>query len=87
MDFAAEARALGFSRSTFYRLFTAVVGQPPEKHLAGLRLDAAARLLRESPLSIKQVAWAVHDRSQSHFAAAFRARFGVTPSALRAGTR
>lgn len=87
VDFAAEARALGFSRSVFYRRFTALVGEPPEKHLRNLRLDAAARLLRESPFSVKQVAGAIHDRSQSHFAAAFRARFGCTPSAWRAGTR
>lgn len=83
IDFAAEARALGFSRSVFYRKFTALVGAPPEKHLAGLRLDAAAHLLRESPLSVKQVAFAIHDPSQSHFAAAFKARFGTTPSAWR----
>ena len=85
VDFAAEARSLGFSRSVFYRRFTALVGEPPERHLANLRLDAAARLLRESPLSIKQVAFAIRDRSQSHFAAAFKARFGVTPRAWRDG--
>ena len=85
MDFAAEARALGFSRSAFYRRFTALVGEPPEKHLMNLRLDAAARLLRESPLSIKQIAFAVRDKSQSHFAAAFKARFGTTPRAWRDG--
>lgn len=87
VDFAAEARALGFSRSVFYQRFTALVGEPPEKHLSNLRLDAAARLLRESPLSVKQVAYAIHDPSQSHFAAAFKARFGATPSAWRTGTR
>ena len=87
VDFAAEARALGFSRSVFYRRFTALVGEPPEKHLANLRLDAAARLLRESPLSIKQVAFAIRDKSQSHFAAAFKARFGTTPRAWRDGVQ
>lgn len=85
IDFAAEARNLGYSRSVFYRRFTALVGEPPEKHLANLRLDAAARLLCESPLSIKQVAFAIHDKSPSHFAAAFKARFGVTPRAWRDG--
>ena len=85
VDFTAEARALGFSRSAFYRRFTALVGEPPERHLANLRLDAAAQLLRESTLSIKQIAAAVLDKSQSHFAAVFRARFGVTPSAWRDG--
>ncbi|MBQ7666849.1 MAG: helix-turn-helix transcriptional regulator, partial [Kiritimatiellae bacterium] len=85
IDFAAEARALGFSRSAFYRRFTSIVGEPPEKHLAALRLDAASRLLRESALSVKQVAVAIHDRSQSHFAAAFKARFGSTPSDWRGG--
>jgi len=85
VDFVEEARALGLSRSVFYRRFTALVGEPPERHLANLRLDAAARLLRESPLSIKQIAFAVHDKSQSHFAAAFKARFGVTPRNWRDG--
>lgn len=85
IDFEKEARALGFSRSGFYSRFTALVGEPPERHLANLRLDAAARLLRESPLSVKQVAFAVRDKSQAHFSRAFRARFGVSPLAWRNG--
>ena len=85
IDFEKEARALGFSRSGFYSRFTALVGEPPERHLANLRLDAAAHLLRESSLSVKQVAFAVRDKSQAHFTRAFRARFGVTPLAWRNG--
>jgi len=85
IDFTAEARKLGYSRSAFYQRFTALVGEPPERHLANLRLDAAARLLRESQFSIKQIAFAVRDKTPSHFAAAFRARFGVTPRAWRNG--
>ena len=85
VDFAEEARALGLSRSGFYRRFSALVGEPPERHLWNLRLDAAARLLRESQFSVKQVAFAVCDKSPAHFCRAFRARFGVSPLAWRNG--
>ena len=81
--FSEEARSLGFSRSSFYRRFKTVVGEPPERHLMNLRLEAAAELLSGSPLSIKQIAHAVHDKSAAHFSDAFRRRFGVSPREWR----
>lgn len=85
VDFGAEARRLGLSRSVFYRRWKKLFGESPEKRLARLRFDVAARLLRATSLSVKQIAAAVHDPSPAHFSTAFRARFGVSPIAWRSG--
>ena len=87
IDFAQEARRLGFSRSAFYRRWTVLFGEAPERRLLGIRLDAAARLLHDTSLSIKQIASAVGDPSPAHFATAFRARYGMSPLAWRRVSR
>ncbi len=83
VNFGGEARRLGFSRSAFYRRFTAIIGEPPERHLANLRLESAADLLVCSPLSIKQIAFKTRFKTVPHFSNAFRHRFGVAPSVWR----
>ena len=45
-----------------------------------LRLAQAARLLRQSPLSLVQIAFATGFSSASHFARAFRGAFGNRPA-------
>jgi AraC-like DNA-binding protein len=58
-------------------------------HLAGFiarqRMERAARLLGESAMAGKEVAWACGFATQSYFIRSFRAHFGVTPKAWRAG--
>lgn len=51
------------------------------------KLMHARRLLRESALSIEEVAQAVGFSSAGNFSTAFRARFGSTPSAYRNNQR
>jgi AraC family transcriptional regulator len=76
------ARAAAMSRFHFSRLFREQVGDAPYQYLVGLRLDRAAELLRGGRHGATEAAMAVGFGDPSRFARAFKARFGVLPSAL-----
>jgi AraC family transcriptional regulator len=71
------------SRFHFARLFRSKVGQSPFGFLAGIRLEAARRMLITSDLSAAEIAAACGYRTASHFSAAFSARHGLSPTAFR----
>lgn len=80
------ARATGLSRASLHRLFR---DQPCSlmKWLQLERLEASRRLLGERGVparSLTEIALSVGFKSSSHFSAAFRQRFGVTPRDYRA---
>ncbi|MEZ5637856.1 MAG: AraC family transcriptional regulator [Burkholderiaceae bacterium] len=63
--------------------FRDVTGMSVHHYLRGVRLELAARLLRETHLSVQQIArecgWQCHGR----FGSAFRGRYGVAPREFR----
>ncbi len=59
--------------------FHEVFGETVFAYLRNLRLDRAREMLLEEGASVKEVSWAVGYASQSHFAHAFRDRFGTSP--------
>jgi len=65
-----------------------VFHQASGEHLVGcinrLRMERAARLLRETSLSGKEVAWACGFAAPSYFIRVFRQHHGMTPQAWRA---
>lgn len=71
------------SRSTFERTFRKAMGQSPVAFLLGRRLDAAARLLRDSDLTITQIALEAGFSDGNYFTRQFRRHRGMTPSAFR----
>jgi AraC-like DNA-binding protein len=78
---ATLARLCFMSRSAFARRFREAFGQTPMEYLRGVRLRAAARLLRQSPpMPVHTVAMRVGFRSRSQFSRAFRDRFGRSPA-------
>lgn len=77
------ARAVAMSRSAFTDRFTVLVGQPPIRYLAQQRLHSARLQLRESTLSVAQVAYAVGYESEEAFSRAFKRAFGVPPARWR----
>jgi AraC-like DNA-binding protein len=81
----ALSASVGMSRSAFIKKFAECFGRSPMEFVAAVRLEAGARLLRTSELPVKAVASLVGFASRSHFSRAFRARYGVDPSAYRAG--
>ena len=71
------------SRSQFHAVFKAETGETLTGYLHRLRLDAAAALLRETSLPVTQIAGQCGFTCLSHFYHLFRARYRVSPRALR----
>jgi AraC-like DNA-binding protein len=86
LTLAELAATAGMSKFHFARVFGSLVGMPPHQYLIAVRLREAARRL-ELGASVTSTCYGVGFSSPSHFAAAFRRRFGVRPSALTQGLR
>lgn len=77
------ARACALSRSAFAERFVTRVGTPPATYHAHVRLDAAATLLRDTPLSVALVAARVGYTSEAAFSRAFKQLYGTPPARWR----
>lgn len=84
MDLQAIARHAGMSQAHLQRHFPAVAGgQSLGRYLRGQRLARARLALEQGRASVEVAAGIAGYRSVTHFAAAFRAAFGMAPSALK----
>ncbi|WP_162501575.1 GlxA family transcriptional regulator, partial [Methylobacterium crusticola] len=81
---AELAAAAGISPRQLDRLFARHLAASPERFYLGVRLERAHDLLAQTTLSVTQVAVATGFASPSHFARAFRARYGRAPRSARA---
>lgn len=79
-DLAAH---VDLSPAHFSRLFAGATGLSPGRYVQAARLDAAARLLSASRASVGDVAHRVGYTDPSAFGAAFRQRFGASPTDYR----
>ena len=79
----ALARQVGLSRSAFAERFTESVGVPPMRYLAQLRMQLAARRLRETPTPIGRIALEAGYESEASFNKAFKRAFGTPPATWR----
>lgn len=72
--------------STFHfaRLFAELAGTPPHRYLLRVRLDEAARGLRQGA-SVTDACFASGFQNLSYFIRAFRQRFGISPGKYRDG--
>lgn len=82
-DFAALAVQVNLSPSRFRHLFKQETGTTPVQYLKEVRLRHAAKLLRTSFLTIKQILERVGLGSNAHFVHDFRRLYGMTPTAYR----
>jgi AraC-like DNA-binding protein len=79
----ALAKELDLSTRTLQRKFVTALGHAPSAILHRLRLDRARDLLRDPARPIGDIAAACGFASQAHFATAFRAAFGMSPTQMR----
>ena len=77
------ADASGLNRSYFSRLFKETFSVSPQQFLIKYRMTKAGDLLKQSQLSIGQVATSVGYDNQLHFSRAFKNVFGISPSEYR----
>lgn len=83
---AQLARSVALSPDHFSRSFKASTGRPPYQVLSEMRIERAKALLRESRLSITELALDLGFSSPAHFSSRFRQLTGLTPSAWRAAS-
>lgn len=74
------AKAVGVSRSHLYRIFMSNVGQSPIDYLTSYRIGEACSLLKNSQLSIAEIAVSVGFFDQFYFSRVFKKAKGVPPS-------
>ncbi len=77
------ARQAGMSPAHFSRRFRSLVGEPPNRWQARIRIDRARELLRHSPLTIGEVADALGYRDIYFFSRQFKRMTGTSPSMYR----
>src|SRR2546430_2581137 len=86
LDLGALAEVAHFSPWHFHRVFQAMTGETVVERVRRRRLEiAASRLLSSPPVPALRIALDVGFGSAEVFSRAFRAHFGVTPTAWRRG--
>jgi AraC family transcriptional regulator len=73
----------GLSKFHFHRLFKSATGVSPSHYHTNLRMSEARRRLRETRMSVADVAYEVGYVNPSHFARLFRRETGLSPSDYR----
>ncbi len=81
VDLIAEEACVG--RRTLERRFRQAAGCSIQQVMTGLRLEAGARLLRRTPLSVSLIAVHVGMDDVAQFSRSFRRVFGCTPTEFR----
>src|SRR5436309_14788140 len=81
------ARVSGVSEAHFARSFKEAFGVPPHRYLLTRRLERATALLRDTNLSITEVAFQTGWNSLGTFGRTFRDVTGESPGELRARER
>ncbi len=77
------AEMAGVSISQFERRFRRAFGMSPHQYLTRIRIEHAARLLRESDQSITDISHASGFYDHAHFSRTFRKFMNCAPSAYR----
>ena len=79
-DVAAHIRV---ERSYLYRLFLKHEGISPSDYLKNVRLNAAAKMLENQEISIKEIAESTGFCNISHFYKNFTKKYGISPKTYR----
>ena len=81
------AEKISKSRAQTIRIFRRSVGETPVQYLLNRKLDAARELLRNSAMSLKEIAAALHFSDEYYFACMFKRRTGIAPGRYRNARR
>ena len=81
-DFNVEVltKEVGISRAQLHRKMKEMTGIPIAEFIRNIRLEQAARLLREQKVNVTQVAYTVGFSTLSHFSTVFHKQFGISPT-------
>lgn len=80
IDLAACAKACGYSKYYFLRIFKEVTGMTPADYIRKRRLSEIARRICNTDEYISEIAFAYGFNSKENFTRAFKAEFHILPS-------
>ena len=83
LDLKTLAEVAALSEFHFHRVFKALKGESIGAHISRLRIEAAARLLRYSALSIEDIAFNIGYEAPAALSKAFKNQYGITPTKYR----
>ncbi|HEY3991780.1 MAG TPA: AraC family transcriptional regulator [Ktedonobacteraceae bacterium] len=83
LSLAEIAQQSGLSPFHFARRFRQTTGESPHQYVVNRRIETAQRLLKETDLSVGQIALMTGFASQGHFTQAFTRRLGQPPRQYR----
>ena len=73
------AQKVGVSRTHLHRQMKRLTGVNCSEFIKNIRLEQAARLIKENKVNVAQVAFAVGFNNQTHFSTQFKKYFGMAP--------
>ena len=76
-------KEIGMSRSNFYRKIRTLSDLNPNELIRNIRLQFAAKHLRETDMTISEIAYNIGFSSPSYFTKTFRAYYKMSPSEMR----
>lgn len=79
LDVDMICQEMGMSRANFYKKLKTITDLSPAEMVRNIRLESAARLLRETKLTISEIAIQVGFSSNSYFGSCFKALYGISP--------
>lgn len=79
------SQELGFSRVHLYKKLISITGKSPVEFIRLVRLKRASQLLRESQLSVSEIAYQVGFNDPRYFSKQFKNEFGMLPSQYKTG--
>ena len=71
---------VGISRAQLHRKMKEMTGISTSEFIRNIRLEQAARLLKEQKINVTQVAYTVGFSNLAHFSTIFRKHFGLAPT-------
>lgn len=80
-------KKFGYSQNYFSRRFIAETGMPPTAFIRTVRLENAAEMLRETDMTISNIAFACGFTSTKYFTHCFRELYDITPGQFRNANR
>jgi signal transduction histidine kinase/DNA-binding response OmpR family regulator/ligand-binding sensor domain-containing protein len=80
-EFSVEtfSKLVGMSRVSLYNKLKSLTNHSVQEFIFAIRLKRAAQLLKESGMSVTEIAYEVGFKDPSHFSKLFKKQFGVPP--------
>ncbi len=83
LDLKTLANQAALSDFHFHRIFKALKGEAIGGYITRLRLEATARLLRYTALTIEEIAFNIGYETPASLSKAFKKQYGITPTEYR----